>query len=104
MGIVTKPVNNTSNVTGEDFYQRLNSVRDTIISLQYNENEFLTFRVSQAKQGYVVRFGTSAISLRCQIGEKIYTFNHEHLNQMSNSECNELSNQLGIAVNQLLQN
>jgi hypothetical protein len=100
MKLATRPVNNTSLIAGEDFYQRLNSVHDTIISLQYNVDEFLSFHVSQAKQGNIVN-GTEFISLCCQIGEKVYTFNCEHFNQMSNSECNDLFNHLGLDSSQL---
>jgi hypothetical protein len=104
MRVGSQPFNNTSRVAGEDFYQEFNSVRDTIISLQYDDEEFLTFRVSQAKQGYMVDPETYTFSLRCQIGEKMYTFNREHFNQMSNRECNELFDQLEIDGNLLLPN
>jgi hypothetical protein len=90
-------------VAQEDFYQQLKSVPNTIISLQYNSDEFVTFNIGQAKQGQVVKSGTKATNLCCQIGEKIYTFNHKHFNQMSKRECNELFNHLGIDGSQLLQ-
>jgi hypothetical protein len=104
MTVGSRRLNNTSRVAGEDFYQEFTSVRDTIISLQYDDEEFLTFHVSQAKHGYMVNPGTYTFSLRCQIGEKIYTFNREHFNQMSNRECNELFDKLGIDGNLSLPN
>ena len=54
MRIVTRFVKNASKVAKVDFYQQLKSVRDTIISLQYNEKDFLSFRVSQIRQEYFV--------------------------------------------------
>ncbi|HEY9634211.1 MAG TPA: hypothetical protein V6D14_12430 [Coleofasciculaceae cyanobacterium] len=102
----TAPINNVSIlgnnvaasnfVADQEFFQRLSSLSSTIVSFQYNTKEFLSFHVRQAKHGKVVSSGTEGISLRCQIGERIYTFNHEHFNQMSNRECNELFSQLGV--------
>lgn len=133
MVVASRPINNTSNkseaqrnserylpnwstpsahlsnldikdlVAGEDFYQQINSFSDTIISFQYNSDEFLTFKVCNAEQGYILRSGTKAIGLRCQIGDQLYTFNREHLSMMSNRERNELFKQLGVNGNQLLQ-
>ena len=80
----------------QDVYQQLNKVPYTIISLQYDSNEFLTFHVCQATQGRFLESGAGTVGLRCQIGEKIYTFNGEHFNQMSNRECNELFKHLEL--------
>ena len=89
-------------IVEQDINQQLNSIPDTIISLQYNSNEFLTFRVCQANRGEIVKSGSKVVGLQCRIGDKTYTFNHEHFNQMSKRECNDLFNYLGINSRQLL--
>ena len=90
-------------VAGEDFYQQIESFSDTIISLQYTPDEFLTFRVCNADQGQIWQLGTRVTGLRCRIGDTFYTFNREHLSMMSNRERQELFNQLGVDGSQLLQ-
>jgi hypothetical protein len=94
----------SDNVAETDFYQRLQSIPNTIISLQYNENEFLSFNVSEAQQGHIVWSGLEVIGLKCFIHGMIYTFNREHLNQMSNRERHELCNHLEIDDSQLFLN
>lgn len=91
-------------VKGEDFYQQLSSLSNIIISVQYNEDKFLNFKVYQAKQGKFVYSNTQVIGLECLIGGKTYTFNREHLDQMSNRECSELFNQLGVDGSQFFLN
>lgn len=82
-----------------DVYQQLNSIPNTIISLQYETNKFLTFKVNEASYGAVLRQGAedTNIALQCQIRGSTYTFNRDHLDQLSNRECRELLNQLGLA-------
>lgn len=92
-----------SNVVMEqDINQQLNNIPNTIISLQYNSKEFLTFRVCTANQGEIVKSGSKVVGLQCQIAGKTYTFNHEHFNQMSKRECSDLFNYLGVNSRQLL--
>lgn len=79
-----------------DLYQQIKNFSHTIISLQYNSNEFLTFRVSDVTQGQIVHSGTQGISLQCQIDKKTYIFSTEHFDQMSNREVIELLNHLGV--------
>ena len=88
-------------VVEQDINRQLNSIPDTIISLQYNPNEFLTFRVCKANYGEIVRSGNKVVGLQCQIAGKTYTFNHEHFNQMSKRECRDLFNYLGVNSHQL---
>lgn len=88
-------------VMEQDINQQLSSIPDTIISIQYNPNEFLTFRVCKANQGKIVRSGSKVVGLQCQIGDKTYTFDHEHFNQMSKRECRDLFNYLGVNDSQL---
>ena len=89
-------------IVEQDINQQLNNIPDTIICLQYNSKEFLTFRVCQAKQGEIVKSSSKIVSLQCRIGNKTYTFNDEHFNQMSKRECCDLFNYLGINSRQLL--
>ncbi len=83
-------------VMEQDINQQLNNIPDTIISLQYKPNQFLTFRVCQANNGEIVKSGSKVVGLQCQIGDKTYTFNHEHFNQMSKRECGDLCKYLGV--------
>lgn len=82
-----------------DVHQQLNSIPNTIISLQYESNKFLTFKVNEASYGAVLRQGSedTNIALQCQIRSTTYTFTRDHLDQLSNRECRELLNQLGLA-------
>lgn len=102
MQLSTLPIDNTSLasgealVSGEAFYQQLNRAHNPIISIQYARNEFLSFYVSQAHQGNLVKSGTEVIGLGCQIKDSIYTFNREHFYQLSNREVQALFNHLGI--------
>lgn len=89
-----------SNAEGlADFYQQLNSIPNTIISLQYQADKFLTFKVNEASYGSVLRQGAedTNIVLQCQIRGTTYTFTRNHLDQLSNRECRELLNHLGLA-------
>ncbi len=89
-----------SNAEGlADFYQQLNSIPNTIISLQYQANKFLTFKVNEASYGAVLRQGAddTNIVLQCQIRGTTYTLTRNHLEQLSNRECSELLNHLGLA-------
>jgi hypothetical protein len=92
----------SNGVMEQDINQQLNSIPNTIISLQYNPNEFLTFRVCKANHGEIVKSGSKVVGLQCQIAGKTYTFNHEHFNQMSKRECSDLFNYLGLNSRQLL--
>ncbi len=104
--MLSTPEDNTAksdSVEGDDFYQKLQNFSNTIISIQYNATEFLTFKVWNAQQGRIVRLGTKAVGLQCRIDGKLYTFNREHLDMMSKRECNELFQHLGIDGSQLFQ-
>ncbi|HEY9707389.1 MAG TPA: hypothetical protein V6D48_04210 [Oculatellaceae cyanobacterium] len=92
----------SNGVMEQDINQQLNNIPDTIISLQYKPNQFLTFRVCQANQGEIVRSGSKVDGLQCQIAGKTYTFNYEHFNQMSKRECRDLFNYLGVNSKQIL--
>lgn len=83
----------------ENFYQRLNDIPNTIISLQYDTETFLTFKVNEAIRGSIVRqgFANTNIALQCQIRGNTYIFTREHLEQLSNRECRDLLNQLGFS-------
>ena len=87
---------NFHSVASENFYQQLQSLSNTIISIQYNPNNFLTFKVQESSFGAIVRQGMENIAIRCQIRGATYTFTHEHLDQMSKRELNDLLNQLGL--------
>ncbi len=85
----------------ENFYQELRKLPTTIISFQYNPDEFLTFKVYEASLGRIMRAGTETVGLQCRIGGKTYLFSREHLDTMSNSECRELLNHLEISDSEL---
>ena len=83
-------------VASENFYQKLQSLSNTIISLQYKPGNFLTFKVQEASFGSIVRQENETIAIQCQIRGTTYTFTHEQLDQMSKRELNDLLNHLGL--------
>ena len=83
-------------VGSEDFYQAIRSSSNTIISIQYKSNEFLSFKVYEARSGVIVNQGVNDIALQCKIRGTSYTFNRRHLDQMSKREINELFNHLRL--------
>ncbi len=91
---------NNFRVATENFYQQINSLSNTIISLQYKPKQFLSFKLNEAKLGAIVRQGVKEIALQCQIRGTTYTFTSEHVEQMSKRELNDLLNYLGIDGNQ----
>ena len=83
-------------VAPEDFSQTQNSISNTIISIQYDPNKFLSFKIYEVKFGSIVRQGVEDIALQCQIRGYTYTFTREHMDQMSKRELNDLFNHLRI--------
>jgi len=83
-------------VAAENFYQKLQSLSNTIISLQYKPDNFVTFKVQEASFGSIVRQENETIAIQCQIRGATYTFTYEHLDQMSKRELNDLLNHLGL--------
>ncbi|HEY9739736.1 MAG TPA: hypothetical protein V6C90_04535 [Coleofasciculaceae cyanobacterium] len=86
-------------VVPDDFYQQIKNSSETIISLQYNRDKFLTFKVYEVRLGALVGEGFKDITLQCQIRGATYIFTHEHIEQMSKRELNDLFNHLGIDGN-----
>lgn len=82
----------------EDVYQQLKNIPNTTISLQYNADKFLSFKVYEVTKGTIIRKGIDEddVTIRCQIRDTVYTFTREHLSQLSNRECQDLFNQLGL--------
>ncbi|HEY9611531.1 hypothetical protein [Allocoleopsis sp.] len=80
----------------ESLYQRLESISSTTISLQYEVNNFLTFKVYEASEGIILRQGLEFMGVQCLIRGITYRLTHEHLDQLSNRELRELLNHLGI--------
>lgn len=82
----------------EDVYQQLKNIPNTTISLQYNADKFLSFKVYEATKGTIISKGLDEedVTIRCQIRDITYTFTREHLCQLSNRECQDLFNQLGF--------
>ncbi|HEY9605922.1 MAG TPA: hypothetical protein V6C85_30225 [Allocoleopsis sp.] len=76
---------------------------NTIISIQYSDNDFLSFRVHNVSRGQIVYNGTKPIGLRCQINRRFYTLNDRHFQQMSDRECRDLFDYLKLDGSQLLQ-
>jgi hypothetical protein len=90
---VAKPLN----------YLRLENLPNTIISIQYSDNDFITFRIHNVSRGEIVYDGTKAIGLRCKINHKFYTLNDTHFQQMSDRECRDLFSRLNLDGSQLMQ-
>lgn len=82
--------------TANDLYQRLDNTPNTIISLQYDPDNFLSFKVYEASEGAIVRPSLGAIAIQCQIRGKTYKLTGEHLSQLSNRERRELFGHLGV--------
>lgn len=80
----------------ETLYQQLENISNTTISLQYDSNKFLTFKVYEASKGTLLSQGHDNYIIQCQIRGTTYKFTCEHLDQMSNRERRELLNHLGI--------
>lgn len=79
-----------------------NNLPNTIISIQYSDNDFLSFRVHNVSRGQIVYDGTKAMGLRCQINRRFYTLNEKHFQQMSNRECRDLFNYLKLDGSELV--
>lgn len=91
-----------SNGTAQtNFYHQLQRFSNTIISLQYNCNVFLSFRVNQVQQGQIIYNNAKAIGVQCLLNGKSYVFTREHLDQMSNREQSELFDYLGVDDSEL---
>jgi hypothetical protein len=84
-----------------DFYQELQNFSNTIISIQYNCNVFLSFRVNQVQRGEIVYSNAKAVGVQCLLNGKTYVFTREHLDQMSNREQSELFDYLGVDDSEL---
>lgn len=82
-------------------YQQPKTMSSVIISLDYRPHQFLSFKVTEAREGEIVWYGNQATALRCQIRGKSYTFDRQHLEIMSQSERNILYSKLGIDGNKL---
>jgi hypothetical protein len=80
----------------ENLYQQLETISNTTISLQYNTNKFLTFKVYEASKGKLLSQEHENYTLQCQIRGTTYKLTREHLDQLSNRERRELLNHLKI--------
>lgn len=85
----------------ESFYRASQGISNTIISIQYTYFELLVFKVHEAIDGAIVHEKNGEIVLQCEIRGTQYRLTRDHLEQMSNRECSELFNQLGVDGNQL---
>lgn len=82
----------------DNFYQQLDNISNTTLSLQYDRHNFLTFKVYEASQGVILRQEVENIALQCRIRGATYRFTREHLEQLSNRELRELFDHLGVQV------
>lgn len=83
-------------------YLGSDNLPNTIISIQYSNSEFLSFRIHNVSRGEIVYDGTKAIGLRCNINRRFYTLNDKHFQQMSDRECRALFSYLKIDGSQLM--
>ncbi len=86
----------------ESYYQTSPSISNTIISVQYTYHELLVFKVHEASWGAIAHERNGEIVLQCEIRGTQYRLTHEHLEQLSNRECQELFNQLGVNGQELM--
>ena len=84
-----------------NFYQRLNQLSNTIISIQYNRDQLLSFRIKNVQQGKITYDDVQGTGLLCWINKKAYFFTRQHLEQMSDREQSELFDHLGIDGSQI---
>jgi len=99
--LLSNPDSKFSSNAVVDFYKQAKNIPNTIISIQYNYNKLLTFKVYEATKGVIVHRENKEAALQCKIRGISYTLTREHLKQMSNRECQELFNHLGIDGKQL---
>lgn len=99
----SRPARSTASswVAGEDFYQKLRNTPDIMISIQYNSDELLSFRINTVQHGKIIYSGVTAVGLQCQIGGKTYLLTQEHFEQMSTREYRTLLECLGINSSEL---
>jgi hypothetical protein len=90
----------------ENFYQQLERLSNTIISLQYNRDKLLSFRVSEVSLAGILSQGSEDknLAIQCQIRGNTYKLTREHIEQLSNRECRELFQHLGITKTNLFKN
>ncbi len=96
---LSQPKSKYSFEIAESLYQQLESVSSTTISLQYDANNFLTFKVYEASEGIILRQGLEWLGVQCLIRGTTYRLTCEHLEQLSHRELQELLNHLGIQDN-----
>lgn len=106
MKTLNNPNSTFPNKVSQDFYRQLDSISNTIISLQYNRDKLLSFRVSEASSGNILSKGAGDknLAIQCDIRGNIYNFTREHIEQLSKRECRELFKQLGITKTHLFDN
>ncbi len=97
--LLDRSFSNLYSQNASDFYQSLEKISNTTISLQYDSDTFLSFKVYEASQGSIIATQFNDIALKCQIRGTTYVFNREHLDQMSNRERHELFNHLEVDTN-----
>lgn len=106
--MLLQTVNNSSNKTtnfsgqiSKNFYQQLDNISNTIISLQYDHLRVLSFRVSEVRPVGTLSPNSEETNMviQCQIRGTTYNLTSEHIKQLNNRECRELFQQLGIAKN-----
>lgn len=86
---------NFFDTVSEVFYQPLESLSNTLISLQYNSLTFFSFRIHEVSQGTIVNSEPN-LAIQCEIQGHTYTFTREHFDQLSTREYREFLNQLKI--------
>jgi len=85
----------------ETTYKSVSSIPSLIISVIEKGKLLVSFNITEAKQGEIMWSKNKAYALRCQIRGKIYSFEREHLNILSQSERKTLFDWLKVDGSEL---
>ncbi len=101
--LLNKPYFNSYYQKSNYIYYFLQKFSNTEIFIHYNSETYISFKVYEASQGVPVYLQSGEMALQCQIRGNTYTLTRYHITLMSNRECHELFNHLGVDGSQFFQ-
>lgn len=100
--LLNKPYVNFCCQKSNYVYAALKIFSNTTIFIQYNPENFLSFRVYEISQGIIVYQKSGDMAIQCHIRDTAYLLTRNHILQMSYHESQEFFNHLGIDSSQFL--